>query len=269
MAVKLIALDLDDTLLGVDLQVSAANRAALHQAMDLGVTVVLASGRPTAGMRQIAADLELARRGGWIVSFNGGQIVDCATGKVFWEKSLSRSEGADLLALSRREGLGFLTYNALGIITPQANEWTAVEKRLTGLPVIEYDNFAAHLPDSLPKAILLGEPEVVALKAFSLKAEFGQRWNIATSKPFFLEFTPFGIEKGSALHRLGEHLGISAAEAMALGDGHNDLPMIRWAGVGIAMDNAAEAVKAEADWIARHHDADGVAHAVQHFILDR
>lgn len=267
MAIKLIALDLDDTLLGADLKVSPANREALHLAMDRGVVVVLASGRPTAGMLQIAADLDLARRGGWIVAFNGGQIYNCATGQVLWENSLSRSEGLDILAVARREGLGFLSYNSEGIITPQANEWTQVEHTLTGLPVLEYPDFEHRLPDRLPKVILLGSPDKVAAQVEPRRAEFGSRWNIVTSKPFFLEFTPFGIEKGSALQRLVDHLGLSAEQALALGDGHNDIPMITWAGTGVAMDNAAAAVKEAADWVTGHHDQNGVAHAIHKFVL--
>lgn len=264
-SIKMIAMDLDDTLLDRNLLVSERNRQALRQASQAGITIVLASGRPTAGMRAVADSIGLDSDRAWLVSFNGGCISDWSGQTPVWQEGFSKSEGLDILQLAQTEGLGFLSYDAQGIITPQANQWTQEEARLTGLNVTVYSDLSNHLPALLPKAILLGEPLILARKAIELRERFGMRWNISLSKPFFLEFTPFGVEKGSALNRLAAHIGLAPSECLAIGDGHNDLTMIEWAGIGVAVANAVQKLKDAADWISPHHDEDAIAHTLERF----
>lgn len=267
MAIKLIALDLDDTLLGKDLKISEGNRRALMKAQEAGITLVLASGRPEAGMRVHAETLELPLRDGWIISYNGGRISRAQDHSPFWEKSLTREEALVLYDLSWREGLNFVTYDGKSILTPEVCEYCRVEQTLTGLPVEEKPDLRFHLPPNLPKVILMEHPEVLKAKLPLLKKEWGHRWHITLSKPFFMEFTPFAIEKGAALARLCEYLEILPEEVLALGDGMNDAGMLQWAGLGVAMANASEEVKVLAKAVTGHHDEDGVAEAVERYCL--
>lgn len=263
--IRLFATDVDDTLLSDDLSISDRNRQAVRRAQAAGVVIVLASGRPTAGMAAVAAELGLHPRRDWLVSFNGGAVGN-PDGTVLWQTGFDRREGLELWDAAEREGLGWLSYDQSGIVTVRPDPWNAEEARLTGLPVRTIGRDG--LPAFLPKVILLGAPERLAEAAPRLRERYGRRWQIATSKPFFLEITPLGVEKGSCLQRLADHLGIAAEQCLAIGDGHNDLPMLRWAGVGVAVANAAAAVREAADWVSAANREHGVALALERFALD-
>ncbi len=267
MSIKLIVLDLDDTLLGKDLKISEKNKKALIQAQSLGIRVVLASGRPEAGMREHAKTLELPEREGWIISYNGGRITRADSQVPYWECSLTQEEGLALYDLSWRENLHFVTYGEEGILTNEVCEYSQVERTLTGLPLVEKSDLRFHLPKTLPKVILMEHPDIIKRKLPHLKNEWGTRWHITLSKPFFMEFTPFGIEKGAALAKLCKYLDVLPDQVMAIGDGMNDMGMIKWAGLGLAVANACEELKVHAQEITGHHDEDGVAQAVLKYCL--
>lgn len=266
MTIRLIALDLDDTLLGRDLEISPANRTALNAAQDGGCTVVLASGRPEEGMLRHARHLGLAERGGWVLSYNGGRVRLAAGGEALIDQSLSAEEAREIWALAERENLDFQTYFDGAIQARRDNPYARVEAQLTGLPLAFDEGLLVRLDRPVPKIILTGDPERLAEVCPRLQERLGGRWAITLSKPFFLEFTAQGIDKGASLARLCARLGVPRQEVLACGDGYNDMSMIRWAGVGVAMANAPEAVRAAADWVAPHHAEDGVARALERWL---
>lgn len=268
MPYKMVVLDLDDTLLRDDLTVSARTRDTLLKAQEQGVTLVLASGRPTGAMRRYADELEMARHGGWILSFNGAVITECATGAVIFEQSLTVELVHEIHDRAVELGANILSYVDDRIVTPKGDEWTAVERRLTGMEVVEVADFKAAIRGPAVKAIVLHDPVRLREISDKIRPEVEGRLSMAISKPFFLEFTDGGIDKRHSLARLCAHLGIDPSEVVAIGDGQNDAGMIRLAGLGIGMANGAAEVRAIADHVTASNMEDGVAQAVERFVLE-
>mgnify|MGYP001012099033 CR=1 FL=1 len=137
MPYKMVVLDLDDTLLRDDLTISDKTRDALLRAQNEGVRVVLASGRPTGAIWRYAEELEIAKHGGYIISFNGAVVTDCETEKPIFQKALSKEIIHELFDHSVEHGALILSYVDDKIVTPRANEWADVERKLTGMEIRE------------------------------------------------------------------------------------------------------------------------------------
>lgn len=268
MPYKMVVLDLDDTLLRDDLTISVKTREALLRAQREGVRVVLASGRPTGAIWRYAEELEIARHGGYIISFNGAVVTDCETEKPIFQKALSKEFIHELFDLSVEHGALILSYVDDKIVTPRANEWADVEQKLTGMEIRETPDFKGAIQGDCIKAIMLQEP--VFLKAVSdkLRPLVQDRMNMVISKPFFLEFTDKGIDKRHSLQMLCEKLEILPSEVIAVGDSYNDVGMIEFAGLGICMENGPADVRAKADHVTASNMDDGVAVALERFVFN-
>ncbi|MFY4776585.1 Cof-type HAD-IIB family hydrolase [Metabacillus sp. RGM 3146] len=267
MTYKMIVLDLDDTLLRDDLTISPGTKEALMAAQEAGTKVVLASGRPTTAMLPIAEELQLKEYGSFILSFNGGKINNCQTGETLFSSTLPAETIHHLYDVSRREDVWIHTYIKDTIVTEDANPYTDMEGKLTGLPIEVVSSFKDTVTVPVVKALMLGEPAYLKTVEEKLQKEFAGSLAVMRSKPYFLEFTEAGVTKGTSLNSLIQQLGISREEVIAVGDGHNDLSMIEFAGLGVAMGNAADEVKEKADYITDTNMNDGVAKVVEEFIL--
>ncbi|WP_335871469.1 Cof-type HAD-IIB family hydrolase [Bacillus sp. 2205SS5-2] len=264
---KMIVLDLDDTLLQSDQTISLRTINALMTAQAQGVKVVLASGRPTFGMRGIARELQLEKFGSYILSFNGSKIIDCQTNEELYSMTLSPETAHELHDLSVREDVSILTYVGDTIITNTANAFATIESELTGLPVEVVSDFKEAVREPVVKALMLKEPARLVEVEQKLQAELADSLSVMRSKPFFLEFTALGVTKGASLDFLIKKLGITQEEVIAIGDSYNDLTMIEFAGLGVAMGNAPEDIKEKANYVTDTNDKDGVAKIVEEFVL--
>ncbi|SDZ63280.1 hypothetical protein SAMN05421736_12318 [Evansella caseinilytica] len=267
MRYKMIVLDMDDTLLHDDHTISERAKTALMNAQKQGVKVVLASGRPLFGMRTHAKELQLDEYGSYIVAFNGAQIIDCKTEDVLFTSHLEPDTVHRLADLSRREGVFLHTFVGDTIVTEQTNPYTALESKLTGIPVEVVDSIKEKVTRPVVKVLMSEEPEKLIEVERNMKAEFNGTLSIFRSKPFFLEFIEPGVTKGSSLSKLIDKLGISREEVIAVGDSYNDLEMIQFAGFGVAMANAPDDIKAKADHVTASNIDDGVAIVVEKFVL--
>ncbi|WP_136605776.1 Cof-type HAD-IIB family hydrolase [Paenibacillus dokdonensis] len=267
MKYKMIVLDLDDTLLRDDQTISPRTKEALMNAQKEGVKVVLASGRPTFGMKGIAKELELEKFGSFILSFNGAKIINCLTEEEIFSSTLSVDTVQKLFGISQREKLSMLTYLGDHIVTEDRNEYTDIESGLTGMSIREVDSFVEAVKEPVVKVLMVDAPEKVAEAEEKLQVELAGELSVMRSKPFFLEFTEAGVDKGTSLHQLIRHLGILQEEVIAMGDSFNDLAMIRFAGLGVAMGNAREEIKEAADYVTDTNMNDGVAKVIEQFVL--
>lgn len=271
----LLALDLDGTLLTTDKRLTARNLDAITRAQDAGTTIVLSSGRHPYSMSYFAELLNLRERGGYLVAFNGGMIVDYPTGRVLYETHLPSHLLPRLRDWARRYDLPMLSFRgsvgAPTIISEQpANHFVVENARNNRMTVEGVDDIAEAmlaLPVPPPKCLLPGPPELLPEVEAAMRADLEGEMEIFRSAPHYLELVPLGIDKGRALLRLLEHLGLTPADLMACGDQDNDIPMLRVAGIGVAMDNAADHVKAAADVIAPSCDDDGVADIIERYLL--
>jgi len=264
MTIKLLMVDLDDTLLGADIEISAANRRALAEASRLGVSVTLASGRMFSSMRPYAEELGIEMP---LIAYNGA-LARPLTGTDLWHHPLDSVTALEILDhLSAKPVVVNLYLNDRLYVREMNQRVTAygANARVQATPV---GDLAAFLGAERPtKMLAIGEPALLKQLCPALGTSMADRAEISLSKPHYLEIMAPGISKGAALRLLLRHLGLNASEVMAIGDGPNDLDMLRTAGIGVAVGNAPPEVLAGVKYVVSSSDHDGVAEAVEKFIL--
>ncbi|MCI1646865.1 MAG: Cof-type HAD-IIB family hydrolase [Bacteroides sp.] len=269
MKCKLLVLDVDGTLLNDAKEISKRTLVALLKAQQMGVRIVLASGRPVYGVMPLARQLELEHYDGFIVSYNGGQIIRAKDNSIVFERYIN----ADLLPYlekkARKNNFALFTYKGDNIITNMPdNEHVRHEAFINKMGVVCETEFSEAIDFSPTQCVLVSDDE----EALSgLEQHWRKRLNgtldVFRSEDYFLEVVPCGIDKASALATLLDLLKISREEIIAIGDGVCDVTMIQQAGMGIAMGNAQDSVKACADMVTGSNEEDGVADAVEKIIL--
>ena len=249
MKYKLIVLDLDGTLTNSKKEISSRNRETLIRIQEQGIRLVLASGRPTYGIVPLANELRMNEFGGFILSYNGGEIINWETKEMMYENVLPNEVVPVLYECARTNHLSILTYDGAEIVTENSQDpYVQKEAFLNKMAIRETNDFLTDI--TLP---------VESELCIRLQGKI----NVFRSEPYFLELVPQGIDKALSLSVLLENIGMTREEVIAIGDGYNDLSMIKFAGMGIAMGNAQEPVKKAADYITLTNDEDGVAEAIE------
>lgn len=269
MSYKLIVLDIDGTLTNSKKEITPATKEALIKIQEQGVYVAVATGRPTPGTRKIAETLELARFGNYVLSFNGGRVINCRTGEVVLDKTIPAELTWELCDVAKEKGVGIMTYDSERALAGNdiIDEYMKLETRINGIELKPVGPFRNYVDFPVNKCLMTGEPERMAELEKELKETYAGKLNIFRSEPFFLELMPKGIDKAKVLRNFLPYLGISKEEVICCGDGYNDKTMIEFAGLGVAMANAREEVKEVADYITSSNDEDGIVEVVDKFIL--
>jgi len=268
--VRLLALDLDDTLLRSDLTISFRVRNAVRAAEAAGVRVVLASGRAPAAMAAFARLLGMHRRPGFLICGNGTIVQDSRSGVIVHEERIATKPALAAFDWADAEGFPVQIYEGDVMYVSRRNEYTEYDKKLTGLRQVVVDDFRAMVAGGCHKLLIPGDPMLLAPLEELLRSAIGDGLTIFTSKPYFLEVLPARTDKGTALARVAALLGVAREEVLAVGDSMNDEAMIRWAGTGVAMANGDPRIKAIADIVSeRSNDDDGVAEIIERHVLSR
>ncbi len=263
---RAIALDLDGTLTNHEKVVTPKTREALLKAAANGAVIILASGRPTYGIEPVAECLELNKQGGYILSYNGGNIVNAKTGEKLFSQFLPDEVIPELYAYAKEHGHALLGYAGNEIITEMPDDqYVKEESRINKMNIRKVDNLFESLEPHPTKLLMTGDPTLILKAEEELVEKLGDRMDIFRSAPFFLELVPKGIDKAKSLTRLLTKINLTPADLIAFGDGYNDLSMLKLAGMGVAMENAAPEVRAEADYVTLSNEEDGVAAALTHF----
>lgn len=263
---RAIALDLDGTLTNHDKVVTPRTRQALLKAQEQGAIIILASGRPTYGIVPVAECLELEKRGGYILSYNGGNIVNAKTGEKLFSQFLPDAVIPILYKYAQEKNHALLGYAGNEIITEMPDDpYVKEESRINKMNIRKVDNLLDALEPHPTKLLMTGDPTDMIKAEEELVEILGEKMDIFRSAPFFLELVPKGIDKAQSLLRLLSKINLTPADLMAFGDGYNDLSMLKLAGVGVAMANAAPEVRADADYVTLSNEEDGVAEALLHF----
>lgn len=266
MKYKILALDIDGTLVGSDHKILPQTREALIAAQKKGLKVVLASGRPTPGMMSLSIELKLAQYGGFVLSYNGGRITKMQTGVVVHEQYLTPPEAHEIYDLAKALNVNIIAYDNNDILTVDYDEYIQLESDINNMPLRNIDSFKQGVVNNTIKTLTTGTPERIAEVEKVYVEKFGTRFSICRSMPFFLEVMPKGINKAATLGKLLESLGLTAQELVACGDGFNDIEMVQFAGLGVAMDNAVDEVKAVANYVTRSNDDNGIVNVIDKFI---
>ena len=268
MKYKLLVLDIDGTLTNEKKEITGHTKHTILRMQKAGVKVVLASGRPTYGVVPTAKELELERYGGFILSYNGGRIVDCSTGKTIYEKTIPYQAISGIYSQVRGLDVALMTYEGDTIITENPRDaYVDKESFINKMKVKGVGNFLEYVTFPVVKCLVAADGGYLATVEEKLKGYFGSQLSIYRSEPYFLEIMPKDIDKASSLERLRLLLGLEREGIAACGDGLNDISMIQYAGLGIAMANAQEAVKKVCDFVTKSNEEEGVAYAIDRFIL--
>ena len=263
---RAIALDLDGTLTNHEKVVTPKTREALLQASAKGAVIILASGRPTYGIEPVAECLELNKQGGYILSYNGGNIVNAKTGEKLFSQFLPDEVIPELYAYAEENGHALLGYAGNEIITEMPDDqYVKEESRINKMNIRKVENLFEAMEPHPTKLLMTGDPTLMLKAEKELVEKLGDRMDIFRSAPFFLELVPKGIDKAKSLIRLLTKINLTPADMISFGDGYNDLSMLKLAGMGVAMENAAPEVRAEADYVTLSNEEDGVAAALEHF----
>ena len=268
MKYKLLVTDIDDTLLTTDKRITDKVKDALYLAQEKGVTVAIASGRLPIGVRPFAEELRIPERGGCYLAFNGGLILD-GQGNILHSDVLEHRYLEAVYTALRPYDVTVLVHTHDKIFTDNnQNSYAYTEPEALHQPLHLLDDLLTDVDWDLHKILIAGEPELLKEVEPVLKAQFGTKLDIFLSAPWFLDVMPKGVNKGRGVRYLAARLGITMDEVIACGDSYNDLSMVQAAGLGVAMHNAEDGLKAAADYITeRDCDHDGIAEVVEKFIL--
>lgn len=270
MKYKLLVLDVDGTLLNSNNEISKRNLAALLKAQQMGLRIVLASGRPTNGLLPLAKALELQNYGGFILCHNGCKLIDMKDGGLLFERRINPEMIPYLEKKARKNGFAIFTYHNDTLLTDSPeNVHVKAEAELNGLRIIAEEEFSIGIDFAPCKCMLVSDNEE-ALKGLEdhWKKRLNGNLDVFRSEPYFLEVVPCGIDKANTLGVLLEHLGMKREEVIAIGDGACDVTMIQMAGLGIAMGHSQDSVKVCADYVTASSDEDGVAQAVEKIVIE-
>lgn len=261
---RAIALDLDGTLTNNKKEVTPLTRETLIKAQERGANIILASGRPTYGIAPVADTLELDKRGGYILSYNGGNIVDWKTKATLYSTHLPDNAIPLIIEYAHKNKFALLGYSGKDIITESPDDkYVHEESRINKMQIRKVDNLLCQLDPHPTKLLMTGEPYNMQQAEQDMKNILGDKMDAYRSAPFFLELVPKGIDKARSLLRLLAMLNLTPHDMIAFGDGYNDLSMLRLAGMGVAMENAAPEVRAEADYVTASNEDEGVAKAIE------
>lgn len=269
MKYKLLVLDVDGTLLNDEREISKRTLAALLKVQQMGVHIVLASGRPTYGLMPLAKTLELGNYGGFVLSYNGCQIIKAQNGEILFERRINPEMLPYLEKKARKNGFAIFTYHDDTLITDSPdNEYIKNEALLNNLKIIKEDEFSTAIDFAPCKCMLVSDKEkaLIGLEQHWEKRLAGTL-DAFRSEPYFLEVVPCGVNKANTLGALLEHLGVTREEVIAVGDGVCDVTMLQLAGMGVAMGHSQDSVKVCADYVTASNEEDGVALAVEKLIL--
>lgn len=268
MSIKLIAIDLDGTLLNSYHQISDNVKKAINYATNQGIQVVLASGRPYAGIKQYLAELDLNQRNYFCISNNGSLIHQADTGEHLNEFLLDFNSYQELEQLSRQIDISIhaLGDNKMFTSNRHIGHYTVHDAYITQTPLFYCPASEMNPASSFTKVMFSGEPELLTIAESKIPSQLYQKYTIVKSTPFFLECLNLGANKGIAMQVIADKLTINYDEIMCIGDQNNDLPMFEYAKYKIAMGNAGQSIKDQASFVTTSNDEDGVAVAIEKFI---
>lgn len=270
-AIDMIAIDLDGTLFNHQKEVTPANRQALAKARARGAKVVITTGRPLAAIGNLLEELDLARPDDYSITFNGG-LVQVNTGQILAKQGLSFEEIVEVHDYLSPIGLpvDILSDQIVYSIPAENDQHSRYHEANPLLTFVELDSLA-----DLPRDIIYNKVVTVCEESYlderltQLPEEVYQNFEAFKSREIIFEIMPKGVHKAAGLQMLCDYLGISSERVMAIGDEANDVPMLSWAGLGVAMANAVPAAKAAADvTITRTNDESGVAQAIETYLFN-
>lgn len=264
MKYRMVAIDLDDSLLDDQLTISRENLQAIRYTMEAGVIVTIATGRMFKSalpyVQQLGIDVP-------VITYQGALVVNALSRKVLLHYPVPLQLSREIIRESKKNNIHLQVYIDDEYYFEQHNKYSDLYYRISGIPGKAVGSLEDFLVQEPTKVIMIDEPENILKWMERYKEKFDGRLQVAISKAHYLEFTNIEATKGNAVRYLAEMYGIEPHEVIAIGDSFNDIPMITYAGLGVAMGNAPEIVKSHADYVTYSNNENGVAHVLEKFVL--
>ena len=266
--IQLVAIDLDDTLLQSDLRISHKNLEAIQAARARGIIVGIATGRVYDSVVKYADELGLFGTPGFIISAGGGHALETEGMQTLHQQTLSGDLIDELLLFFNAHEVPVEVHHQGCSYATRDGRWVREDCRLAGLNLQVVDDLETRIRDIPAYKLLIAEEQERIEQLFvETNITFGERISTVISKPQFLEVLPAGVNKGTALERVAAHFSVGIDQCMAIGDGHNDLEMIRSVGCGVAVRNGNEELKRIADYVTTGtNEESAVAEALEHLL---
>ena len=266
--IKLIAIDLDGTLLREDKTLSKGNIEALHQAHEAGYDIVICTGRPLSGVRPIFEAIDLPEGDYYMIINNGCTTLSTKKWEIIGKEELTLNDMHRLYQLTENHKVQLTLFDLdhYLVVEEEASQLVAKDADMVhNQPkTVHEKDLSRYVP--IFQAMYVGAPSAIDAFQAQHEAALEADFNTVRSQNILFEILPKGASKASALQALSQTLGYSRDQVMALGDANNDLEMLRFAGYSVAMGNGNAAVKEIADFITLTNDEDGVAHAIHKLI---
>lgn len=267
MKKKVLILDIDGTLTNSKKEITSKTLEALIEIQKQGHTIVIASGRPTHGVKWISDVLQLEQYGGYVLCFNGARITNVKTKEIVYQQVFPKECLAPLCKYAKEHDMGLVTYEDDTVIAAtRIDKHMEFEANINHMRLKQVDDFVSYVDFDVNKCLFTANVDVAPGLEKEMVSKYEGILSIYRSEPFFIEAMPLGVDKAASLERLFAKLGVDRADTIACGDGFNDMSMIQYAGVGVAMANAQEAVKEVSDVVTtRTNDADGLLEVIDKY----
>lgn len=275
--IKVIIMDVDGTLTNSKKVIPEKTKDSLIKAQKSGAILILASGRPTSGLIDFARELKMDKNHGILVSFNGSKVVDCQTKKVLFNETMSIEQGQAVLRhMKKFDVKPMIDKDDYMYVNDVFNNQITYDGKLINIiqyesrggkfKLCEKDDLSAFADYPLNKILTAGDPEYLQSHYKEMMKPFKSTLSCMFTAPFYFEFTANGIDKAKALDTVLIPIGYKREEMIAFGDGHNDVSMLKYAGIGVAMANAVDDLKAAADEVTLSNEENGIAYTLSKYL---
>lgn len=263
---KLVALDMDGTLLNENQKISDRVKKAIAEARTKGIKIILSSGRGFKGIEKYVKELQLDEL---VVSLNGAVVTDASGDEIIFSIHMEPEISRRIMELQKEYDIFSIIFIGKKMYVEELNEKALYFSSFEGVELITVRSMLKfYSTQPIGKMLMIGENERLVMFKEKLLEEIGTAINATFSLPDFLEVYNINVNKGIILHKIAEYYGIKREEIIAIGDGENDTSMIEYAGLGVAMENGMDSVKNAADIITKSNTEDGVAHVIEKYILN-
>ncbi len=260
MEIKLIASDMDDTLLNKNCEISLRNAQAIKSAIAAGKIFLIATGRMYVSAQPYAQRLGLDVP---LVTYNGALVKGSASGEVFYEHKMKLSTANEVLAYCQEKGYYVQLYVGDSILIKEENDCSRMYSKISGIPTTAIGEALFHTDEAPYKILVMTDADKFNDVWKQFAAKFKGKLDVTSSKDNFLELMEPGVNKWEAVKSVAASYGVVPEEIMCIGDSNNDIKMIANAGIGVAVANAKDSVKDQAKIVTASNDADGVALVIE------
>lgn len=263
MKYKLIAVDIDGTLLNSQGILTKRTRDTIHRLWKDGIHFAISTGRPIQGVMPLVEEIGLDLP---LITYNGSMVLTATTREVIYQRVMEPHAVRDVYALGESLGVTMLLWSNNRLYTNRVNEKSKYYSKITNTELERIDSLET-LEKETTKILWHDEVERINELLASIPGRFNNESVVYhTSRPYFLEFVDKEASKAIAIEVLSKSYSITRDQVMAIGDSYNDISMLEYAGLGVAMGNAPEDIKKVADVITATCDEDGVAEAIEKYV---